>query len=94
MVLSEVDVMFTSAMQQRKENHGQGEVVAQAELLRHPQSHHLPDALPLVIDGGQKQCCFLADPGEMYCPTHKKRHHEAVIAAMADVEHRVEGIDR
>ena len=46
---------------------------------------------PLVNDS---DCRFLADPGEMYCPTHKKRHHEAVIAAMADVEHWVEGIDR
>ncbi len=46
---------------------------------------------PLVDDS---DCRFLADPGEMYCPTQKKRHHEAVITAMADVEHWVEGIDR
>jgi hypothetical protein len=46
---------------------------------------------PLVDDSG---CRFLADQGEMYCPTHKKRHHEAVIAAIADVERWVEGIDR
>jgi hypothetical protein len=46
---------------------------------------------PLVDDS---DCRFLADPDEIYYPTHKKRHHEAVIVALAGVEHWVEGIDR
>src|SRR5258707_14589221 len=95
MVLSEGDVMVTSATQQRKEK-----TMVKAKSWRKRSFFDILNyttcRMPClwVIDGGQKQCRFLADPGKIFYPAYKKQHHEAVIAALADVEHWVEGIDR
>lgn len=37
-------------------------------------------------DPGQKDCRFLADPGEMYCPKHRKQWHDQLIEALKHPE--------